>query len=52
MAVRNNVTFVHDSGNSCDRIVVWLLFFFVALRIVFSCAYDEVEEKLLMYAAV
>ena len=36
---KNNVIFVHNSGNSCDR-TVW----FAALCIVFRCAYDEMEE--------
>ena len=36
---KDNVIFVHNSGNTCDG-TVW----FAALYIVFRCAYDEMEE--------
>ena len=36
---KNNVIFVHNTGNRCDRTVR-----FAALCIVFRCAYDEMEK--------
>ena len=36
---KNNMIFVHISGNRCDRTVR-----FAALCIVFRCAYDEMEK--------
>ena len=36
---KNNVIFVHNSGNRYDRTVR-----FAALCIVFRCAYDEMEK--------